>query len=86
MAFDPPAAILTKLKTVDGTGSGLDADLLDGEHATAFQDASAVLDLLAALVLAGGALKVIRVNAGETAFELAPVPLTYAPIFRMMGA
>jgi hypothetical protein len=26
--------VLTKLKTVDGTGSGLDADLLDGQHAS----------------------------------------------------
>lgn len=28
--------ILTLIKTVDGTTSGLDADLLDGNHATAF--------------------------------------------------
>jgi hypothetical protein len=28
--------ILTALKTVDGTGSGLDADLLDGNNSTAF--------------------------------------------------
>ena len=28
--------ILTAIKTVDGTGSGLDADLLDGQHASAF--------------------------------------------------
>lgn len=27
-------SLLDKLKTVDGTGSGLDADLLDGEHGT----------------------------------------------------
>ena len=31
------ADILTALLTVDGTGSGLDADYLDGNHATAFQ-------------------------------------------------
>lgn len=30
------AEILTAIKTVDGTGSGLDADLLDGQEATAF--------------------------------------------------
>ena len=30
------AEILTSIKTVDGTGSGLDADLLDGNHASAF--------------------------------------------------
>lgn len=32
--------ILTALKTVDGTGSGLDADLLDGQSAAAFATAS----------------------------------------------
>ena len=30
------ADVLTKVKTVDGAGSGLDADLLDGNHASAF--------------------------------------------------
>ena len=30
------ADILTKIKTVDGSGSGLDADTLDGKHASAF--------------------------------------------------
>jgi len=32
--------ILTSIKTVDGAGSGLDADLLDGQEATAFAAAS----------------------------------------------
>lgn len=32
--------ILTKLKTVDGTGSGLDADLLDGQDSTYYRNAS----------------------------------------------
>ena len=32
--------ILTAVKTVDGTGSGLDADLLDGNEATAFATAA----------------------------------------------
>lgn len=31
-----PQAILNAIKTVDGLGSGLDADLLDGKHATDF--------------------------------------------------
>lgn len=30
------ADVLTKIKTVDGSGSGLDADLLDGKHASEF--------------------------------------------------
>lgn len=33
--FDP-VELLNNIKTVDGEGSGLDADLLDGKHATAF--------------------------------------------------
>lgn len=32
--------ILAKLKTVDGDSSGLDADLLDGKHATSFANAT----------------------------------------------
>jgi len=35
-----PAEILTAVKTVDGTGSGLDADLLDGLEATSFATAA----------------------------------------------
>lgn len=34
--------ILASLVTVDGTGSGLDADLLDGQHASAFATLAAV--------------------------------------------
>lgn len=33
---DSASEILTKILTVDGSGSGLDADLLDGNHASAF--------------------------------------------------
>jgi hypothetical protein len=33
---DSAAQVLAKLVTVDGAGSGLDADLLDGNHASAF--------------------------------------------------
>lgn len=32
--------VLTKVKTVDGSGSGLDADMLDGNHASAFATSS----------------------------------------------
>jgi len=35
-----PAEALVLVKTVDGSGSGLDADLLDGSHASAFQATS----------------------------------------------
>ena len=33
---DTAAQVRDKLKTVDGSGSGIDADLLDGSHASAF--------------------------------------------------
>ena len=36
------AQILTKVKTVDGASSGLDADLLDGQHGSHYGTASAV--------------------------------------------
>jgi hypothetical protein len=36
------ADILTMLKTVDGSGSGLDADKLDGEHGNDFHDATKI--------------------------------------------
>lgn len=45
---DTAAEILTKLLTVDGTGSGLDADLLDGQSAASFQPIDATLTSLAA--------------------------------------
>lgn len=50
------AAILTLLKTVDGATSGLDADLLDGEHKSAFQLASGytAADVLAKLLTVDG--------------------------------
>lgn len=38
-ADQTPAELLAAVKTVDGTGSGLDADLLDGQQATAFAPA-----------------------------------------------
>ena len=50
------AGILTLLKTVDGATSGLDADLLDGEHKSAFQLASGytAADVLAKLLTVDG--------------------------------
>jgi hypothetical protein len=40
------ADVLTKVKTVDGTGSGLDADLLDGNEAAAFALQTDIIDML----------------------------------------
>lgn len=37
------ADILTKLKTIDGAGSGLDADMVDGKNATSTNTASSVV-------------------------------------------
>ncbi|MBN9691310.1 MAG: hypothetical protein J0M24_13825 [Verrucomicrobia bacterium] len=43
------SSILTKLLTVDGAGSGLDADTLDGQSSAAFQPADSDLTSIAAL-------------------------------------
>ena len=42
------AEILTAVKTVDGASSGLDADLLDGQHAAAFEAAGTAASAVAA--------------------------------------
>ena len=47
------ADVLTKVKTVDGTGSGLDADLLDGQQGSYYATASS---LSSYLPLTGGTL------------------------------
>ena len=44
------AEILTAIKTVDGSGSGLDADLLDGESKAYFGTASETNNLLASVI------------------------------------
>lgn len=44
------------IATADGTGSGLDADLLDGQHAAAFQPVDAELTALSGLVSAADKL------------------------------
>lgn len=40
------AELLTAIKTVDGTGSGLDADTVDGQHASAFEAAGTAAALV----------------------------------------
>lgn len=47
------ADVLSKLLTVDGAGSGLDADLLDGQSSAAFQPIDGDLTALAALASTG---------------------------------
>ena len=42
------AEILTAVKTVDGASSGLDADMLDGQHASAFEAAGTAASAVAA--------------------------------------
>jgi len=41
--YSTPSQLLTAIKTVDGSGSGLDADLLDGQNGTYYQTASNAL-------------------------------------------
>lgn len=53
---DQPAETLRRLKEVDGPGSGLDADLLDGLHAGSFLLRDAALEGRMAVVMADGGL------------------------------
>jgi hypothetical protein len=57
------AAILAALLTVDGTGSGLDADTVDGSHASAFAAAS---HAHSAADVTSGTLAVARGGTGVT--------------------
>ena len=61
------ADVLTKIKTVDGSGSGLDADTVDGVHASAimqeFGSTTADLDTLTA----SGAYRIQNSNANRPA-------------------
>lgn len=56
--------VLAKLVTVDGAGSGIDADLLDGKTSSEFQPADALLLAIAALVTANG--KIIKSTGPDT--------------------
>lgn len=60
--------ILNAVKTVDGTGSGLDADTLDGLHSTSFQPIDATLTALAGVTTSAD--KVIYAT-GSDAFTTA---------------
>lgn len=76
----PEAAdILAKLLTVDGDGSGLDADLLDGQHASAFQTnaktfqivtasgTTAVADATDEVIVKLGSVDVVTLQLGTAA-------------------
>lgn len=60
------AQILAALLTVDGAGSGLDADLLDGQSSAAFQSVDATLTAFAALTIAANSL---TIGTGADAFS-----------------
>jgi hypothetical protein len=62
------AEILTAIKTVDGTGSGLDADTVDGKEAAAFAELATSNDFTATNTFSGG-LTVFGVD-GTTAGQL----------------
>lgn len=70
---DTPTEVLNKLITVDGTGSGLDADLLDGMHAST---ASAVNT-----VVARDANANINVNSTNFNTSIVTAPTTPGSLF-----
>ena len=53
------STLFTAIKTVDGTGSGLDADLLDGKHASEFAEASILVNQTAHGFAVGNAVGIV---------------------------
>ena len=85
--------ILARLRTVDGSGSGLDADMLDGLHAVAFATAAQGAKADAAFPISGGTLTgnldidghnltnyVGITNSNGNTFETYPGGLSYSQI------
>lgn len=65
--------ILTKLKTVDGTGSGLDADLLDGMGATNTNTFNTIVARDASGNFSAGAITVASVNGITGLSSISPL-------------
>jgi hypothetical protein len=73
-----PAEILAQLLTVDGSGSGLDADLLDGLDSTVFSRLAKVVQVVTATgtaaVNAGTDVVVVNLaSSGSVTLQLGPV-------------
>lgn len=71
------ADVLAKVKTVDGAGSGLDADTLDGKHLSEIQVAKLAADDGSSILLASGfdinSLKATGFYRGDAAINRPPV-------------
>lgn len=65
-----PAQLLEKIKTVDGSGSGLDADLLDGLHAASTNTASTVVSRDTSGNFAAGTITATLSGNSSTATKL----------------
>ena len=85
---DTAAQVLAKLVTVDGSGSGIDADLLDGSHASAFARLSGAT--FSGVVTAPN---FVSSSDGRLKSNIAPIPEALAKVqalngvtFTMMGS
>jgi hypothetical protein len=79
--------VLTKIKTVDGSGSGLDTDLLDGQHGSYYATDSAVVHLAGTETITGtktvsSELRLTHTGAGQARM----VTGNYGVIFRNDGS
>lgn len=68
-ADQTPAEILTAIKTVDGDGSGLDADLLDGSHKADLTKLSAIatLKISGSISVSNGGLQGVSIQSSSAA-------------------
>ena len=75
------ADVLAKLLTVDGAGSGLDADLLDGQHGAYYTNAGNLSSgTVPTARLGSGTASASTVLAGNSAWGTIPTILGYTPV------
>lgn len=79
------ADVLTKIKTVDGASSGLDADLLDGLHATSANTVSTVVARDASGNFSAGTITANLTGTASTATTLTGLTSTIAELNYMDG-
>lgn len=84
------ASMLTMIKSVDGSGSGLDADTIDGIDSTAFAQWGATGSFTQAITFAGpttfSQLPTLPTIGNNLVLASSPTPGTSAPVFRALVA
>ncbi len=81
---ETPSQLLTSIKTVDGSGSGLDADTVDGNEASAFATSGHTHAAFGALTLSGDVAWSTG-SARDVGTYATPTQAVYADDLRLVG-